>query len=562
MKRWIMLAGILVLGLAAIVVSERRKVDVPAGPAAVLYLVADTEQELTRMPVSFTRLSDEEEIRIGDLLARNYEQDREAKGSEEIVEVERYLAEVGSRLVPHAHRKLPYKFHYIPDENLINAFAIPGGHVFVGAGLLSLMDSEDELAAVMGHEIEHIDHYHCAERVQREQALRHLPFGGLVAIPVEVFEAGYSKDQELEADREGTKLSVEAGYSANGAIRMFETFERLHQEYETRAKSPQQELTNVALETLGGYFRSHPLPSERIAQIQTMIASEHWPVRPERDLAVAYIFQTSRARYALAAHKYSQAAQLASHSLQVRPNQPRALEVLAAAEFAQADFAAAADAYRLLVQMNADNYTFVEPYASALGAADHNTAAVVFTKWIEASKDASLDTQVPQAGLKLLAGNPEPARQLQGALNGFSGNQPTLKSDLGWWYYRAGDYHTAAELLEQSVQLVPGDMDAGTRLAWTQIENHRLSDALQSLNLIYEDGRVVPERLMARAVAKWQGQSPDAGLEDYKMAVADAPEWTNPRWVKALYSPGVSESVQQMHDEVEKRRKATLAHNR
>ena len=72
MKRWITFAGIVLLGVASVVVSERRKVDVPASPAALLYLVADTEQELTRMPVSFTRMSDAEEIRIGDELARSY----------------------------------------------------------------------------------------------------------------------------------------------------------------------------------------------------------------------------------------------------------------------------------------------------------------------------------------------------------------------------------------------------------------------------------------------------------------------------------------------------------
>ena len=66
---------------------------------------------------------------------------------------------VGSELATHAHRMLPYKFHYIPNPNFVNAFALPGGHVYVGAGLVSLMDSEDELAALIGHEIEHIDHY-------------------------------------------------------------------------------------------------------------------------------------------------------------------------------------------------------------------------------------------------------------------------------------------------------------------------------------------------------------------------------------------------------------------
>ena len=62
MTRWIALTGVVLLGLAAVFMSEHRKVDVPPAPAALLYLIADTEQELTRMPVRFTRMSDEEEI--------------------------------------------------------------------------------------------------------------------------------------------------------------------------------------------------------------------------------------------------------------------------------------------------------------------------------------------------------------------------------------------------------------------------------------------------------------------------------------------------------------------
>ena len=211
MKRWIIFSGIVLLGVASVVVSERQKVDVPASPAALLYLVADTEQELTRMPVSFARMSDEEEIRIGDELARSYAPEAGKENTPENTIVEHYMTQVGSELASRAHRKLPYKFHYIPNSDFINAFALPGGHVYVGAGLISLMDSEDELAAVIGHEIEHIDHYHCAERVQQEQALRRIPLGGLVALPIELFEAGYSKDQELEADREGTTAGGASG---------------------------------------------------------------------------------------------------------------------------------------------------------------------------------------------------------------------------------------------------------------------------------------------------------------------------------------------------------------
>jgi predicted Zn-dependent protease len=218
-------------------------VEVRVSPAALLYFIADTEWELSRLPVSFTRLSDQEEIDAGNRLARSYSLDDlrnlppEQKQQAQIVAD--YVTRVGLRVAARAHRKLPYKFHYIPDTNLVNAFALPGGHVFIGAGLIELMDTEDELVAVLGHEIEHIDHYHCAERVQLEARLRRVPRGELLAIPAMVFEAGYSKDQELEADREGTRLAVWASYSPMGAIRMFEAFDRLYQEYVRHAKSPQ-----------------------------------------------------------------------------------------------------------------------------------------------------------------------------------------------------------------------------------------------------------------------------------------------------------------------------------
>jgi len=183
---------------------------------------------------------------------------------------------IGSRVAAHARRKLPYRFHYLDQPSFLNAFALPGGHVFIGSGLISLMDSEDELAAVLGHEVEHIDHYHAAERVQTERALRKLPLGEFLEIPVEIFESGYSKDQELEADREGTRLAVAAGYSPLGALRMFEVFDRLYREYITKTQTPQAEIAQVALQTLAGYFRTHPLPAERIAQVQRMINAENW----------------------------------------------------------------------------------------------------------------------------------------------------------------------------------------------------------------------------------------------------------------------------------------------
>jgi predicted Zn-dependent protease len=279
MKRW--LALILILGAsgAALYYSQRQKTETRVGPEAMLNALADTQREISRVPARLTRLSDADEVRIGNGMAANYLA-RRGQLSNTDAELENYIATVGRGVAGHARRQLDYRFHYIPDANFINAFALPGGHVFLGRGLLQLMNSEDELASVLGHEVEHIDNYHCNERV----ALRNLPLGELIALPVELFQAGYTKEQELEADRDGADLAVRAGYSPQGAIDTFQTFGRLHGEYVSKAKSPNQELSQVAIAGIVGYFRSHPLPAEREAQIRQMMTSQKWPQPPERPL--------------------------------------------------------------------------------------------------------------------------------------------------------------------------------------------------------------------------------------------------------------------------------------
>lgn len=558
MKRWIVLSIILLLGVAAIIVSERRKVDVPASPSALLYLVADTEQELTRMPVRFTRMSDEEEIGVGNALAAPYESEREAKKNADVLEIEKYLTEVGLSLSEHTHRRLPYKFHYVADDQFLNAFALPGGHVYVGAGLMALMDSEDELAAVMGHEIEHVDHYHCAERAQQERALRKLP---LLSLPVEVFEAGYSKDQELEADREGTRLAVESGYSASGAIRMFETFQRLYEESRARTRTPQDELTNVATDALEGYFRSHPLASERIAQVQNLIASNNWQPHAERDLAVAYVFQTNRAARALDVNQYPQAQQLAARSLEMHPEQPKALFTLAKAQFAQANFVASAATYRKLLDLDPANAEAANSYAQALACADRQTAASQFRQWMNGMEGTQQDLEVPAAGLSLLARDATAAKSLVTKAQANQGMDwaPTWLGQLGWWYYLAGDYATALDLLSQAIQLRPGSPTLTTQRAWTLIEDRKLSDALDSLQSTSDSENVSRDKQMANAVVYWLSHQPDNAISDYETAVHQSPEWGNPRWVQGLYSPLVVQSIREMQAEAERRHKVQMA---
>ena len=283
MKRWLPLVFILTIGVGALVLSQRRKPEVDPGPNALVNMVADAQREASRVPARLTRISDSEEIAIGDQMAQQYlagSWGRAASADDALVQA--YVERVGNRVMPYAARKLPYKFHYIPDKSFYNAFALPGGHIFIGKGLMSLMKNEDELAAVLGHELEHVDLYHCAERVQLEAKMRKLPMGelgSLMTLPIKLFQAGYSKEQEFEADRQGTRLAVRAGYSPYGAIDLFETMERTYRHVRQPSQTPQEEILRGGWETLEGYFRSHPLGAERISQIQRLIQAERWQNR-------------------------------------------------------------------------------------------------------------------------------------------------------------------------------------------------------------------------------------------------------------------------------------------
>jgi beta-barrel assembly-enhancing protease len=277
MKRWIPLAIIVLAGIIAIAAVQWQRVATRPSAQAVLTAGADAQHELTRMPAQLDRMSDADEIAVGNEIASSYARMWPLKNDQDRA-TETYITTVGTAVAVHARRRLPYHFHYIPDRNFVNAFALPGGHVFVGRGLMNLMHSEDALAAVLGHEIEHIDLRHCAERAQTEAHLRQLgSLGALVGLPVEVFMAGYSKDQELKADREGTTLAVEASYSPDGILQLFDEFRKLEHRSEQSPRSPVDESAQLSLETLAGYFRSHPPSTERADQIRRLIRSERWP---------------------------------------------------------------------------------------------------------------------------------------------------------------------------------------------------------------------------------------------------------------------------------------------
>jgi predicted Zn-dependent protease len=287
MKRpvvFIVFFAILGFSLAGLYWSQRRAKSTPSSANAVVDMLADAQRDLTRVPMHFTRLSDEQEIAIGRQLAANYA-GQVMKLTPEEEALQEYVRRVGGTVAAHAHRHLDYNFHLIPDHNMINAFSLPGGPVYIGEGMLDQMETEDELASILGHEVEHIDHYHCIERYQIEAKLKNLNLeivGALLQIPLEFWQAGYHKDEEFEADREGVRLAVASGYSPYGAVTLFTRLAKLCNEYVIHAQSPEEELSELAIQSLAGYFRSHPLPSERLDQVNRLIAEEHWENRREQ----------------------------------------------------------------------------------------------------------------------------------------------------------------------------------------------------------------------------------------------------------------------------------------
>ena len=188
---------------------------------SVVEIWGDLVRDVDRVGLTITRVSAKREMEIG----RKIEEEMLRKRRHADNGLQAYVAGVGATLARHAQRKgISYRF-YVLDSTVINAHATPGGGVYVTTGMLNFLQSEAELAAILGHEINHVDLKHCIERLQYELAARKIvgdDLAGIVRIGYWMGGVGFNEQQELEADAGGVILAAKAEYDPRAGIAFHE----------------------------------------------------------------------------------------------------------------------------------------------------------------------------------------------------------------------------------------------------------------------------------------------------------------------------------------------------
>ncbi len=570
--RRIILAAILIAGCTALYFLQRAKSEAPISPAPVLYLVADTEREASRIPLVLTRISDEEENQIGAQIAKEYgltdphRFDNDKIGDAE--NIERYLNTVGYLLTPQVQRpKIQYHFYLDDNPYLVNAFALPGGRIVVGRGLLNLLESEDELAAVLGHEITHVDDRHSIERLQYELAAKKYGLGVFYQLgrpAVEIFQAGYSKEQELEADRVGLDIAVSRGYSPQGGIALMKRFEKLEAEESDpnrRAGSPIEEIAQVSVDSLGQYFQSHPAANERLAAMQSETTSQGWPETPQRPLAIRQIFLTDQAEALDANGDFAKSIARYKEALAATPNYVRAWHGLAEAEWRSGDTAETVTAAHEAA-WHGKNARDWELLARARAVNDAHKSVADFVGDLNAvyGSTSTLSVEVSLAGLRFFAGDRTDADRVVKILLARDGSidaktKTQLLRDLAWWMDRAGKPEDAAEVLQQAHQSLPQESETVLQLAWAYTDVGRQADAVRYIAKVEDGASLAAEHNAALAVISIRTDQHNQGNIAFQSAASEDPVWMVPRWVDNNFSKSTAAVIKQLQTEELARRK-------
>lgn len=314
-------------------------------------------------------VSEDSEISMGQ---QNYLPARQMQGGDYVIDpaLTKYVQEVGYRLAAHSGRPdLPYEF-VVLNNSVPNAWAMPGGKIAMNRGLLIEMDSEAELAAVMGHEIVHAAARHGAKNVERGTLLQvgllavqisqaDNEYGGYVVgagqIAAQLISQKYGRNAELESDAYGMRYMKEAGYDPSAAVDLQQTFVRLSEGRRS--------------DWLSGLFSSHPPSQDRVERNQQTLAELGPGGEYGRDRYRTMIAPLKRNKPAYDAYDkgveamskgdVGSAARLAQQALQIEPREAKFYGLLGDTRLRQNDYDGAIRLYQSAIERNPN---FFQPY--------------------------------------------------------------------------------------------------------------------------------------------------------------------------------------------------------
>jgi len=275
-------------------------------------------------------VSEQQEFAIG---AEQYAPARQSQGGDYTVDLEltAYVSQVGQKLAAVSDRRLPYEFKVL-NSSVPNAWALPGGKISINRGLLTELQSEAELAAVLGHEIVHAAAKHSVQSMSTGMLLQAGAMGAALAtqgtsyanlaqmgsgIGAQLLTQKYGRDAERESDFYGMQYMVRAGYDPQGAVNLQRTFVKL-------SESKQQDW-------ISGLFSSHPPSRERVQNNIELLATlpKGGDLGVERYRAkIAHLIRTKPAyeaydegRKALTTDEVAKAGRLAQQAIALEPKE-------------------------------------------------------------------------------------------------------------------------------------------------------------------------------------------------------------------------------------------------
>ena len=253
--------------------------------ASVLCLLSACATNPATGQRQFNLMSEAQELQIGQ---ESDVQIRKEMGVYDDPELQRYVESVGLRMAQASQRpQLPWHFTVV-DSPAVNAFALPGGYIYITRGILAYLNDEAQMAGVLGHEIGHVTARHAAQQYSKATAAQlglglgsiFSPYAraasGVAGGGLQLLFLKYGRDDELQADRLGTGYAAQNGWDPEGVQNMLRTLARIEEQAD-RKGTP-------------NYLATHPASADRVQKIDETVAQ----LKGQPDAAQA---KTNRAEY-------------------------------------------------------------------------------------------------------------------------------------------------------------------------------------------------------------------------------------------------------------------------